>query len=353
MSLLLLVLLLVAVLLLAAAPAACEGTAGGSNIATLYLATPCLFNNQHALSLLRPTAQTLRMLGPIPLNPGLDLSPFSHLTELHGLLEPSSLAAPMQLEPAAAGAGRPAPGAVVLPRSLRLLGLQAEAWPATPHFDAAAVAALTCLHELRLGCFATHDMRAVPATLGVLTISNPRATDPACPALGGACLQLPGWGAGARPALATGQGPGVSGSGSSSSWLAARRRVAGRALLCFGGGQDGKPIGDGPSDLPHMQPGSPTATLAAGAGSAEWPAPAAPAHALHLHITSSTAAEVAVDLSWCLTQPALRRLTVSGSCIRPGQRLRLLVAAGGLGTKGAAARELAHQLAASPGGTVI
>ena len=56
-----------------------------------------------------------------------------------------------------------------------------------------------------------------------------------------------------------------------------------------------------------------------------------------------------MDLSWALSQPALRQLTVSGSHVRPGQALRLHLSGRGLGWEGAAGRELAQQLAPGVG----
>ena len=288
--------------------------------------------------------QTLRSLGPIPLAPGLDLSPFTRLTELHlcpaaGLPE---WRPPATAGPAGAASDQPS---ITLPGSLALLGLQGLGG----HYEAGGFTALTQLRELRLGGFSTCDLRALPRSVRSVTISNPCQRGRRLRALDGRCIQLPDWGAEASAA-----GPGGSpddGSGSSSGGggeplrggkaAALHRRLVallrGRARPKQPQGQAGR----GQGQLPQGQ------LVEAAAGGS--PGSKAERPALHLHFVSAQAGVLAVDLSWALAQPALRVLTIAGSHIRRDQALILHLSGGWcLGREATAAAELSCQLAQAP-----
>jgi hypothetical protein len=317
--------------------------------------------------------QTLHMLGPIALAPGLDLSPFAHLTELHGLLlDPASLAAPLQQAgpapapaPAPALACSPSPrgptghASLLLPASLSLLGLQAWEGPA-PAFDAAAVSCLSSLRELRLGGFAVHDLRALPPTTTKVCITGPRTTHASRALLGPGCVLLPGWGAEGR-CLPPGEAGGPKGSR-----LSGVGRLLARAGRCFGAGQaagdcavggaqvgcadrsEARAVHPPPPHQHRQQLGCMAAGAAAGQHDPSQAQAPAQVQGLHLHLTSPLAPELAIDLSWALSQPALSGLTISGSQVHTGQVVRLRLS-GGLGFPHAASRHLLQELARSPG----
>ncbi|GAB4816802.1 hypothetical protein N2152v2_003848 [Parachlorella kessleri] len=332
----------------------------------------------HQPAFLAHSASTLRMLGPIPLTPGLDLSVFPHLKELHGLLQQQpTLAAPLHLQAA------PAPGAtstsssgigttvshlapIRLPQSVSVLGLQAWEGQA-PGFNSTVVAGLSSLVELRLGSFATHDLRALPPSVTMVTLTNPRTTA-ACPVLGPGNILLPSWGSngsGGSSQSSSLEGATVGSSSSQASgrflrrlgaWLSTEEQqaeceaatVAGRSgsfssLWAKAVGpskwlHEQRPIQPGTGSLPSR------AAAAAPQGRAALRGPA-----LHLHITSSTATQLAVDVSWALRQPALRRYTVSGSQVWRDQVVWLHLSGGGVGSKAAPCRRLLRELAAAPG----